>query len=107
MPNEAPKIGNALKVFFVNAPEQAQAWIGAIHAMDKASTLDAKTQQLVCLGIAAALVMEDGVAPHAQGAKKAGADRSGVISTIMAALPAAGQGFLEVLPKTLEAFDAA
>lgn len=106
MPNEVPKVGNALKAFFVNAPEQARAWIGAIQAMETASTLDPKTQQLVCLGIAAALGMEDGAAYHAQAAKMAGAARSEVISAIMAALPATGQGVLEVLPIALEAFDA-
>lgn len=107
MANEGQKVGNALGMFFSNAPEQAQAWLGAIGAMEKASALDPKTQQLVCLGITAALEMKDGAAYHSLAAKKAGADRKEIISAIMAALPAAGQGVLEVLPSALDAFDAA
>lgn len=93
-------------MFCNHAAEQAQTWLTAIGAMEKASAFDPKTQQLVCLGITAALEMRDVAAYHSLAARKAGADRKEIISAIMTALPAAGQGVLEVLPQALEAFDA-
>lgn len=104
MAETKPKAGEALMTFFREAPEQAQAWLAAIRNMEGASALDPKTHQLVCVGICAALQMKDGAFFHAQAAKAAGASKAEVISAILAALPAAGQGVVEVLPNAVGVF---
>ncbi|MBS1944579.1 MAG: carboxymuconolactone decarboxylase family protein [Bacteroidetes bacterium] len=90
--------------FFREAPEQAQAWLASIRNMEGASAMDPKTHQLVCIGICAALQMKDGASFHAQAAKAAGASKAEVISAILAALPAAGQGVVDVLPIAIRVF---
>ncbi|HVO69565.1 MAG TPA: carboxymuconolactone decarboxylase family protein, partial [Aggregatilineaceae bacterium] len=74
-------------------------------ALDEASALDKKTEELAYLAALAALRMESGVPFHVQMAKQAGATRDEVISAILVGLPAAGTGVTQALPAALAAYD--
>jgi AhpD family alkylhydroperoxidase len=107
MENQKPSVSNAFQTFLDNAPKHAQAWMGAVQALDGASALDKKTEELAYLAVLAALRLESGVPFHTQQAKQKGASREEVISAILVGLPAAGNAVTQVLPAALTAYDAA
>ncbi|WP_040948489.1 carboxymuconolactone decarboxylase family protein [Gorillibacterium massiliense] len=102
---EQTSISNAFQTFLKEAPEHAQAWMGAVHNLDQANKLDKKTEALAYLAVLAALRLESGIAFHAKEAKAAGASRDELISAILVGLPAAGNGVTASLPAALRAFD--
>ena len=99
-------ISKAFMAFQQDAPEHAKAWAGMVQELAKANALDQKTTALVYLGILASLGLSSGVPFHVVLAKKAGASRKEVISSMLLGLPAAGNKVTQVLPVALEAFDA-
>jgi AhpD family alkylhydroperoxidase len=99
------KISNAFLTFMNEAPQHAQAWGAMVQALDKASALDKKTEELAYLAVLAALRMESGIPFHVQTARAAGASRNEVISAILVGLPAAGHGVTQCLPAALAAYD--
>jgi len=98
-------VSPAFQAFMTEAPAQARAWSAVVQALDEASALDKKTEELAYLAVLAALRMESGVPFHVQMAKQAGATRNEVISAILVGLPAAGLGVTQVLPAALGAYD--
>jgi alkylhydroperoxidase/carboxymuconolactone decarboxylase family protein YurZ len=106
MSSQPPAVSNAFMAFMQEAPQHAQAWMAAVQALDAASALDKKTEELAYLAVLAALRMEGGVPFHVQTAKQAGASRAEVISAILIGLPAAGNAVTQVLPAALAAYDA-
>jgi AhpD family alkylhydroperoxidase len=106
MESQKPSVSNAFQTFLDNAPKHAQAWMGAVQALDGASALDKKTEELAYLAVLAALRLESGVPFHTQQAKQKGASREEVISAILVGLPAAGNAVTQVLPAALAAYDA-
>lgn len=105
MSNQPPQVSNAFQIFLTQAPQHAQAWMQAVHALDQASVLDKKTEELAYLAVLAALRLESGVPFHVQSAKQAGASREEIISAILVGLPAAGNAVTQVLPAALAAYD--
>ncbi len=105
MSNQPPQVSNAFQTFLTQAPQHAHAWMQAVHALDQASALDKKTEELAYLAVLAALRLESGVPFHVQSAKQAGASREEVISAILVGLPAAGNAVTQVLPAALAAYD--
>jgi alkylhydroperoxidase/carboxymuconolactone decarboxylase family protein YurZ len=99
------KVSNAFQTFMKEAPGHSQAWAAMIQAVDKASVLDKKTEELAYLAVLAALRMESGIPFHVKTAKQAGASRDEVISAILVGLPAAGHVVTQVLPAALAAYD--
>ena len=99
------KVSNAFLTFMKEAPQHSQAWSGMVQALDQASALDKKTEELAYLAVLAALRMESGVPFHVVTAKAAGASREEVISAILVGLPAAGHAVTQVLPSALAAYD--
>ena len=99
-------ISNAFQTFMTEAPNHAQAWGGMVQGLAGASALDAKTSALAYLAVLAALRLESGVPFHVQMAKKAGASRDEVISTILLGLPAAGHSVTQTMPAAVAAYDA-
>ncbi|WP_312796185.1 carboxymuconolactone decarboxylase family protein [Tianweitania sp.] len=99
------KVSNAFQAFMTEAPAHQKAWLQAAKGLGEASTLDAKTEALVYLGILAATRLESGIAFHVAEAKKAGASREEVVSAILAGLPAAGNAVIQALPAALAAYD--
>ena len=106
MSDEQPAMSGAFGVFMGEAPEHAQAWMGAVRGLDDASALDKKTEELAYLAVLAALRLESGVPLHVELAKEAGASREEVTSAILVGLPAAGQGVIQVLPTAIATHDA-
>ncbi|HEX2906688.1 MAG TPA: carboxymuconolactone decarboxylase family protein [Phototrophicaceae bacterium] len=99
-------ISTAFQAFMTEAPKHAEAWGQMVQALDQASALDKKTEELAYLAVLAALRMESGVPFHVKMAKQAGASRDEVISAILVGLPAAGHSVTQVLPAALAAYDA-
>lgn len=106
MTDQQSLISNAFQTFMREAPDHAQAWGATVQALDKASKLDKKTEELAYLAVLAAMRLESGVPFHVQSAKQAGASREEVISAILVGLPAAGNAVTQVLPAALAAYDA-
>ena len=106
MSEQASLVSKGFQVFMSEAPAHAQAWGAMVQGLSKASGLDEKTSSLAYLAVLAALGMEGGVPFHVQAARKAGASRAEVISSILIGLPAAGHGVTQVLPTAIAAYDA-
>ena len=106
MSDTSDKVSDAFKSFMSEAPGHAQAWLAAVQALDQASALDKKTEELAYLAVLAALRLEGGLAFHVQTAKQAGASRDEIISAVLIGLPAAGNQVVQVLPAALAAYDA-
>jgi alkylhydroperoxidase/carboxymuconolactone decarboxylase family protein YurZ len=100
-----PGVSDAFSAFQSEAPGHAAAWMEAIRALDRASALDKKTEELAYLAVLAALRLESGVPFHVMGARRAGASKAEVISAILLGLPAAGNAVTQVLPAALRAYD--
>jgi alkylhydroperoxidase/carboxymuconolactone decarboxylase family protein YurZ len=106
MSDQPPKISNAFQLFMTEAPDHAQVWAAAVQGLDRASTLDKKTEELVYLAVLAVLRLESGLPFHVQAAKQAGASREEVISAVLIGLFAAGHHVVQALPVALAAYEA-
>ena len=100
-------VSNAFMTFAEQAPEQHAAWMTVVMALDEASALDARTEELAYLAVLAAEGMESGLPFHVQQARAAGATREEVGSAVLVGLPAVGHRVVAVLPAALAAYDAA
>ena len=107
MSNPTPGVSRAFQMFMGEAPQHAQAWGAMVQALDHASALDKKTEELAYLAVLAALRMESGLPFHVQMARQAGASRAEVISAVLVGLPAAGHAVIAALPAVLAAYDGA
>lgn len=97
---------NPMEVFQQEAPEVAQAFDGLIQALADTKGLDAKTKQLIYVGMKAALGDPVAVKFHVPMAKKLGATREEVRDTLLLTLTVVGiQGVASALPEALKAFD--
>lgn len=105
MTDELSGVSKAFQAFLDGAPRHAAAWMGAVQALDSATTLDKKTAALAYLAVLAALRIESGVPFHVKLAKQAGASRDEIISAVLIGLPAAGHGVTQVLPSAIQAYD--
>ncbi|QQE91152.1 carboxymuconolactone decarboxylase family protein [Azotobacter chroococcum] len=96
-------ISNPFQVFMTEAPDQAKVWMNAAKALDDASALDKKTEELAYIAVLAAVRLTSGMPFHVQLAKKFGASRKEVISAVLLGLPATGNVVIQSLPVALEA----
>ena len=92
-------------MFQQEAPAQAQAWMQMAQALDQASALDKKTEELAYIAVLAATGNTSGVPFHVLSAKSQGASRQEVLSAVLLGLPAAGTTVIGALPVALEAYD--
>jgi len=99
------RISDAFHTFMTEAPDHQKAWLGAVQQLGAASSLDAKTQALVYIGILAATRLDSGLSFHVAEAKAHGATRDEVISAMVAGLPAVGNTVIQSLPIALQAYD--
>ncbi|MDP4268594.1 MAG: carboxymuconolactone decarboxylase family protein [Bacteroidota bacterium] len=99
---------NPMEVFQKEAPEVAEAFNGLIEALKSTSGLDAKTKQLVYIGIKAAMGDTTAVYYHVVMAKQLGATRDEIKDTILITLSVCGlKGVASCLPVALEVYDKA
>lgn len=97
---------NPLDIFQKEAPEVAEAFDGLINSLKNTKGLDAKTKQLVYIGIKAALGDTTAIYYHVPMAKKLGASREEVKDAILITLSVCGlKGVASCLPVALEVFD--
>ena len=103
--DDMSRVSDAFQVFMREAPAHQLAWLEAVQKLDAASALDAKTEELVYIGILAAARMEGGLPFHVSHAKSLGATREEIISAILVGLPAVGNAVIHALPVALAAYD--
>ncbi len=97
---------SAYAVFQREMPQAAQAFGGLIEAVCAMDGLDAKTRQLIYIGIKATQGDAQAVSAHAPMAKQAGATREEVRDAVALALTVSGiSGVLKCLPGALAAYD--
>jgi alkylhydroperoxidase/carboxymuconolactone decarboxylase family protein YurZ len=88
------------------APEPAAAFNGLIQSMAMENGLDAKTMQLIYIGIKASQCNAAAVSAHVPMAKQAGATRTEIKNTILLMLTVCGvSGVLSCLQPALDAYD--
>jgi len=105
--SDMSRVSAAFQAFMKEAPGHQQAWLEAVGKLEGASALDAKTGELVYIGILAAARLESGLAFHVAHARALGATREEIISAVLAGLPAVGNGVIQALPVALQAYDQA
>lgn len=97
---------NPLDIFQKEAPEVAQAFDGLIEALKGTTGLDAKTKQLVYIGIKSSMGDATAIYYHVQMAKKLGATREEIRDTILITLSVCGlKGVASCLPTAMEIYD--
>ncbi|MBP7613664.1 MAG: carboxymuconolactone decarboxylase family protein [Paludibacter sp.] len=97
---------NPLDIFQKEAPEVAKAFDGLIDALKDTTGLDAKTKQLVYIGIKATMGDTTAIYYHVQMAKKLGATREEIRDTILITLTVCGlKGVASCLPTAMEIYD--
>jgi len=98
-------ISNSFMSFIKEAPGQQKAWGELIQKLDIECKLDKKTEALAYLAVLAAARLESGIPFHVKQAKKLGASREEIISSILVGLPAVGNIVIQALPIALSAYD--
>ena len=97
---------NPLAVFEKEAPKVAKAFDQLIDALKETGGLDAKTKQLIYIGIKAALGDPKAIYYHVAMAKSLGATRDEVKDTILITLTVCGlNGVSTCLPIALKTYD--
>lgn len=97
---------NPLEIFQKEAPEVAEAFNGLIEALKNSQGLDAKTKQLVYIGIKSSMGDTTAIYFHVPMAKKLGATRDEIRDTILITLSVCGlKGVASCLPTALEVYD--
>ena len=97
---------NPMGVFEKEAPEVAKAFNSLIESLKKTAGLDAKTKQLVYIGIKSALGDSKAIFYHVAMAKELGASRDEIRDTILITLTVGGlNGVTNCLPVALAVYD--
>ena len=86
-------------------PEVMKGFSAAAQAALKAGALDARTKELVALGIAVAIRCDPCIAFHAEAAVKQGVSRAEILETIGTAIYMGAGPSVMYAAKALEAFD--
>ncbi|MDF2942211.1 MAG: carboxymuconolactone decarboxylase [Herbinix sp.] len=97
---------NPFVVFKEEASQVADAFDGLIKAISSTDGLDAKTRQLIYIGIKASQGDVNAVVAHISMAKAQGAQRDEIRDTILLTLTVSGvQGIARCLVPALEAYE--
>lgn len=97
---------NPYGVFRNEAPQAAEAFDGLIQAVCATGGLDAKTRQLIYIGIKASQGDAAAVAAHVPMARQAGATKEEIRGAVVLTLTVCGvTGVMRCLAPALEAFD--
>lgn len=97
---------NPIDLFKKEAPQVAEAFDGLIDSLIQRKGLDAKTKQLIYIGIKASLGDAESIKYHVPMAKQLGATREEIEDTILITLTTCGlKGVVSCLPTALEVYD--
>lgn len=98
---------NPIETFKKEAPEVSEAFNNLINSLIKTKGLDAKTKQLVYIGIKASLGDAEAIKFHVPMAKQLGATREEVKDAVLISLTVSGlKGITSCLQTALDAYDA-
>ena len=81
-PQRAKELSMLLRNLRGGAPDVLKAFAGIAQAATASNTLDAKTKELIALGVAVAVRCDDCIAFHAKAAADQGATRDEVSETL-------------------------
>ena len=81
-PQTVTELSSSLRSLRGGAPEVMKAFSNIAHAALAAKALDAKTKELIALGISVAIRCDDCIAFHAKAALKQGASRDEVMEAL-------------------------
>jgi alkylhydroperoxidase/carboxymuconolactone decarboxylase family protein YurZ len=99
---------NPFDIFKSEAPEVSVAFEGLIDSLIKLDGLDAKTKQLIYIGIKASQKDKLALKFHVPMAKKLGATRKEIRDAILLTLTTNGlKGVMDCLPEALAVYDSA
>lgn len=99
---------NPIEIFQKEAPEVAKAFNGLVESLKETNGLDAKTKQLVYIGIKSSMGDTTAIYYHVPMAKNLGATREEVRDAILITLSVCGlKGVVSCLPVALDAYDKA
>lgn len=98
-------VSKAFSLFMQETPAHAKAWVQVAEALDTASALDKKTEELAYIAVLATTGNTSGIPFHVLSAKFHGASRKEVLSAVLVGLPAAGSVVIGALPAAVEAYD--
>ncbi|MDR6990165.1 carboxymuconolactone decarboxylase family protein [Luteimonas sp. 3794] len=98
-------VSESFALFLQEAPEHAKAWTQAAEALNVASALEKKTEELAYIAVLAATGNASGIPFHVLSAKSHGASRQEVLSSVLLGLPAAGAVVIGALPAAVAAYD--
>ena len=99
-------VNNPLDVFQKESPEVSNAFNQLIDALQNSSGMDAKTKQLVYIGIKAAHGDATAIYYHVAMAKQLGATRNEIRDAILITLTVCGlTGVVNCLPVALRVYD--
>lgn len=104
-PQMATELSGAIKEVRLGAPDVMKAFSAMAKAATDAGALDAKTKELIALGIAVAIRCDGCVAFHAQAAVRHGAMRDEVMETMGMALYMGAGPSLMYAAQAVEAYD--
>jgi alkylhydroperoxidase/carboxymuconolactone decarboxylase family protein YurZ len=97
---------NPLQLFAAEAPGVQQAYDGLIQSLIKLDGMDAKTKQLIYIGMKMIADDERAIQMHVVMAKKAGATRDEIKATILLGLSVIGiKAAAKFLPVALNSYD--
>jgi AhpD family alkylhydroperoxidase len=96
-------MSDEFKKFLKEFPEPGKAYLELFKSVMAQTALDAKTKQLILIGVMTAQNYPQGVKAHIPQALAAGATREEIMEAVLTPLPVSGiNGVLECLPVVLE-----
>jgi AhpD family alkylhydroperoxidase len=87
-------------------PDLVRAYAGLSQANAKSTHLDAKTRELIALGVAVSLRCDGCINAHTEAAIKAGASKEEVVDALGVAIMVNAGAAMVYSARTLDAFDA-
>lgn len=87
-------------------PDLVRAYAGLHHANSKSTRIDAKTRELIALGVAVSLRCDGCINAHTDGAIKAGATKEEIVDALGVAIMVNAGAAMVYSARTIDAFDA-
>jgi AhpD family alkylhydroperoxidase len=100
------QINSAVKEISVANPDIVKAYAGFHHANTKSTRLDAKTRELIALGVAISLRCDGCINAHTDAAIKAGATKEEIVDALGVAIMVNAGAAMVYSARTIDAYDA-
>lgn len=100
------QINTAVKGMSAANPDLVRAYAGLSQANAKSTHLDAKTRELIALGVAVSLRCDGCINAHTKAAIEAGASKEEIVDALGVAIMVNAGAAMVYSARTLDAFDA-